>query len=128
MFRLSDNKSLPAYLHLDIDRHIKWIFTKFRFGISDLLVHKHRYIGNNNMPMCPLCKKSEDNEIHFVLSCTALQPIRNVFISPKFYRAPNAARFSILMASQNSKTVKNLLIYIYIYIYKAFKMRETLMS
>ena len=126
MFCGNDINSLPVYLKSEnIDRHVKWIMTKFRFGISDLFIHKFRYRNNNtNIPKCPLCKNAEDNEIHFVLCCPALQELRELLIKPKFYRNPNNSRFNILMSSHNLFIAKNLACYVY----RAFQLRERLLS
>ena len=55
-FKSSSNSEM--YLLLDINRHIKCIMTRFRFGISDITVHHSRY---RNVPEdalnCPLCQK-----------------------------------------------------------------------
>ena len=119
-----DSCSLPTYLQLDLDRHIKFIMTKFRFGISELYAHKFRYQLGNVNSLCPMCCNMKDNEIHFVLCCPVLQELRNEYIAQKFHRSPNACRLSILMTSNNSKTVRNLCIFLY----KAFKIRETVIT
>jgi hypothetical protein len=126
IFCVNDNKSLPVYLQLYINSHVRWMMTKVRFGISDLLVHKYKYSArvNHNLIKCPLCKEADDDEIHFMLCCPALQQLREVFIKPKFYRSPNAFRFILLMSNTNLVIVKNLSHYIY----RAFQTREKLLS
>jgi hypothetical protein len=62
--------SVPLYLQLDINSHLKFIMTKFRFGISDLAVHYYRYRQHTRRHLiCPVCKNGEENEIHFVFCC-----------------------------------------------------------
>jgi CRISPR/Cas system-associated protein endoribonuclease Cas2 len=128
MYRLfcSENAlSLPVYLQLDIDLHIKWIMTKLRFGISELNVHRFRYTSNSDdRLLCPLCKTEKENEIHFLLRCPKLQKLRSEFISPKYYRSPNSFRMSLLMNNQNANTIRN----VCIYVYKAFKLRQIMLT
>ena len=114
--------SLPTYLQIDLDRHVKWLMTKFRFGISDLLIHHYRYRNKDNavVYLCPLCKLAEDNELHFVLCCPALFGIRKSLIAAKYYRSPCDFRLTLLMTCSNPNTVRNLCFYLY----RAFKLRE----
>jgi hypothetical protein len=118
--------SVPVYLELDfLDRHLKFILTKFRFGISELNTHFYRYRNCTDVNLkCPLCMYFEENEIHFVLTCPGLATLRKQLIPLKYYRVPNAFHFSLLMASRNRNTVKNLSIYLY----RAFKIRQILIG
>eukprot|EP00745_Piridium_sociabile_P009702 TRINITY_DN16777_c0_g1_i4.p1 TRINITY_DN16777_c0_g1~~TRINITY_DN16777_c0_g1_i4.p1 ORF type:complete len:274 (-),score=-0.83 TRINITY_DN16777_c0_g1_i4:279-1100(-) len=117
--------SLKPYLTLDIDQHLKFITTRFRLGISELMVHHFRYrTSNNNVLLCPLCKESEDNEVHFLLYCPELSGIRERFIRPKYYRQPSLFKLSLLMSSSESDVVRN----VSLFLYKAFKYRELAMS
>jgi hypothetical protein len=116
-----NNQEVPMYLQIDIDRHIKFVVTKFRFGISDLRVHMLRYRNClSSSLVCPLCHACNDDEIHFLLCCPMLTDLRKQLIPLKFYREPNAFRFSLLMASTNINIVRNLCIYLY----KAFQFRS----
>ena len=122
LFCGNDFDSLPTYLQLDLDSHIKFVMTKFRFGVSELFVHHYRF-RNNAVYLCPLCKDAEDTEIHLVLCCPVLEDIRKDLIAEKFYRSPNTFRFTILMSAKQTTVVRNLCIYLY----KAFKLRERMM-
>ena len=117
--------SVPMYLQVNIHKHLKFIMTRFRFGVSDLVVHRHRYKSCNNAAanlICPLCKNDEENEVHFLLSCPFLEDLRKQFITPKFYESPNAFELCRLLSSDDIETVKNLCIYLY----RAFKVRQSL--
>ena len=124
MFSACITMDLPIYLQIDLDRHIKFIMKKFRFGISDLYKHLFRYRNSDRIYSCPLCRGAEDNEIHFVLVCPVLENLRQNLIAPKFYRDPNTFRFTLLMSSRNQRTIRNLCIYLY----KAFKIRERMIT
>ena len=122
MFAAS-NHNIPKYLQIDVDRHIKFVVTKFRFGISDLYTHLSRYRnGQTRNVICPLCK--HENEVHFVLCCPQLQELRKKLIPHKFYRIPNSFHLSLLVASKNENTVKNFSIFLY----KAFQFRKVVCS
>ena len=112
---------IKTYLILNTDRHLKFITTRFRLGISELNVHRFRYKKANDLDLlCPLCKEVKEDELHFVLVCPALQGIRETFIQPKYYMHPCLFRLSLLLACTNVNTVRNLSLYLY----KAFKYRE----
>ena len=119
------NFSVKSYLTLNLSRAVRQITAKFRFGVSDICLHRFRYNkqdGNNLL--CPLCKKDKEDELHFVLVCPALQSLRERYIPAKFYRDPCLFRLFILMSSDNESLVKRLSLYLY----KAFKLRSTLCS
>ena len=116
-----DVPCLQPYLTVDMGRHLRFITTKFRLGISDIMVHHYRYKNpTENDLLCPLCKKSEENEVHFVLCCPALQDIRDQFIRPKYSRQPSLFKLTLLMSSPVTNVVSDLALFLY----KAFKKRE----
>ena len=112
------------YFSLQLNRHIMNILVKFRLGISELFVHSYRYKNSANLSLiCPLCKVTTENEIHFLLCCPSLFFLREKLIPEKFYRNPNLFRMNLLLASNNKEIVCNLALYLY----KAFKHRQTVM-
>jgi hypothetical protein len=117
--------SVGLYLLIDVEKHLKFMMAKFRFGVSDLAVHRYyyRYERNVNL-MCQLCFEGEENEIHFVLCCPFYDNIRKGLIAPGYIRSPNAFRLSLLLSSRNESTVRKLCIYVY----KALKAREIALS
>ena len=116
---------MKMYLNLNIDRHLKFIMTRFRLGISDIAVHYYRYKRHtDNDLFCPLCREAQENELRFVLCCPMLSDLREQFIPAKFHKFPSSFRFRLLLASNNENIVGNLSVYVY----KAFKLRSTLSS
>ena len=127
MYRLfcGSLQNFPSYLNLDMDSHLKFIMTKFRFGVSDLTVHHYRYRHYTPRDLiCPMCNNGEENEVHFMFCCPFYKELREKFIASKFYEYPSALRLSILMSSTNHDTVRN----VCVYLYKAFKQREIALS
>eukprot|EP00745_Piridium_sociabile_P006919 TRINITY_DN14433_c0_g1_i2.p1 TRINITY_DN14433_c0_g1~~TRINITY_DN14433_c0_g1_i2.p1 ORF type:complete len:494 (+),score=25.16 TRINITY_DN14433_c0_g1_i2:66-1484(+) len=120
-----DAPDLKRYLILDMNRHLKFVTTRFRLGISELAVHRYRYKKSNDSDfICPLCKESQENEVHFVLCCPALKNIRETFIKPKYYRQPSLFKLSLLMSSASNEVVRNFSLFLY----KAFKYRDVATS
>ena len=120
---INPSHSIPLYLTMKLDRHMKRIVTKFRFGISELKTHHFYYRqGSERDLICPLCGKTEENEMHFVLVCPWLAELREQFIPKKFTRQPCLNRFIMLITSRNENVVKQLALYLY----KAFRLRDTL--
>ena len=112
---------IKTYLLLNIDRHLKFITTRFRLGISDLNVHRLRYKNVKDSDLlCPMCHEAKEDEMHFVLLCPALQSIRETFIRPKYYRWPCLFRLNLLLSCTDTNVVRNLSLYLY----KAFRHRE----
>ena len=107
---------------MNMDRHLKRIMTKFRFGVSELSVHYYRYGSHVEKYLkCPLYGEAKEDEVHFVLCCPMLDDIRKQFIPPKFCKQPCVFRLSLLLASTNQEIVRKLSIFLY----KAFRSRDT---
>ena len=121
----SSSHVVKKYLSLNIDRHLKFILTRFRFGVSEINVHACRYkrVCKTSL-LCPLCKESDENEVHFALECSALSNLRVKFIPRKFYSQPCLFRVCLLMASDNENILRNLAMFLY----KAFQLREKMLS
>ena len=84
-FRYIDNlKTLACvepYIMLNLNRYIRYTLTRFRFGVSDIKVHRSRFkLYNVDELKCPLCLTAVENEVHFVLCCPAFEDLRHEFI------------------------------------------------
>ena len=121
----SNIESKKTYFTLNMDNHLKFLMTRFRFGISNLAVHRYRFRYHSEEEIkCPLCRSSEDNEIHFLLCCPGLSKLRKELIPAKYHRNPNLFKMALLMSCKAQQTVQNLCIYLY----RAFKIREIVTS
>jgi hypothetical protein len=117
--------SIPSYISIKLDGHLKFLVTRFRFGISDINVHHLRYRQHSDHDLiCPLCKNEKESEVHFVLQCPVLSCLRDELIPFKFHREPSLFRLIVLMSSTQEQIVKKFALYLY----KAFKMRKTVCS
>jgi hypothetical protein len=119
----SSTHDIPKYLDLNLDKYLTILMTKFRFGISDLLVHYYRYRQlNDNRLLCPLCKVGRDDEMHLVFYCPCLATIRAQFIPQKYYSIglPSDLQLSLLFNSQNPVLIRKLCLFLH----QAFKMRS----
>ena len=128
MYRLySSSHLIKKYLLLNIDRHFCRLVTKFRFGISEINSHAFRYKRAKypeSVLLCPMCKESKEDDVHFVLNCPALVSLRKKLIPKKYYTMPCLFRLSLLMNSQHDNTVRNFAFYLY----KAFQLRENFVT
>ncbi len=110
---------------MNMDRHLKCIMTKFRLGVSELSVHYYRYRNHTEENLiCPFCKEMKEDEVHFVLCCPVLDDLRKQYIPPKFCKNPCCFRLSLLLASTNQEIIRKLSLFLY----KAFKIRDTIIS
>ena len=115
-------KNMAYHLSINMKKHLKCIFSKFRFGVTSINTHFFRYrTHNNGQLLCPYCKYTKENEIHFVLSCPLYENIRKRFIKEKYYRNANMFKLRILFCSQHHQTIEDLCHYLFL----AFKIRET---
>ena len=109
---------------LNLNRRIRYAMTRFRFGVSDIKVHKSRFkVYNVDDLKCPLCLSAADNEVRFVLCCPAFDDLRYEFIEPKYFNNPCEFRLALLLATQNERALKNLALFVY----KAFSRRKILL-
>ena len=122
LFRtFSSSHERKTYLQLNIDRHLRFLLTRFRLGISDIAVHQYRYKRHDSADLlCPLCKIAEENEMHFVFICPALKHLREKFLPAKFCRFPNLFKLTLLLSSTNGKVIHNF----GVFLYRSFKLRS----
>ena len=74
----------------DIDKRVFIeAFIGFRLGISELYMHSQRYITGADEILCPLCREEFETEIHFLLTCPALNDLRDHYIF-KFMQGRNS--------------------------------------
>ena len=110
---------------LNLNRYIRYTLARFRFGVSDIKVHRSRFkLYNVDELKCPLCLSAVENEVHFVLCCPAFDDLRYEFIESKYFNNPCEFRLAFLLATQNECALKNLTLFLY----KAFSRRKTLLS
>ena len=116
---------VEPYIMLNLNRYIRYTLTRFRFGVSDIKVHRSRFkLYNVDELKCPLCLSAVENEVHFVLCCPAFEGLRHEFIESKYFNNPCEFRLALLLDTQNERALKNLALFLY----KAFSRRKTLLS
>ena len=99
---------------LNLNRYIRYTLTRFRFGVSDIKVHRSRFkLYNVDELKCPLCLSAVENEVHFVLRCPAFEDLRHEFIESKYFNNPCEFRLALLLATQNERAFKNLALFLY---------------
>ena len=106
--------SLTSYLVLIKNFFVRRALTRFRFGMSDLNCRSLQYKSlDQSKCFCPFCTSVYETEMHFLLVCPVYSDLRREFIPQKYYRNPNMARFTLLMACVAEGTIKKLSIFIY---------------
>ena len=126
LYRLiNERHCLPSYISIDLNRRLKIPTTKFRFGVSDIAVHRlrFRHLDDCNL-ISPLCKGNREDEMHFVLVCPVLRDIREQFIPSKYFNTPSLFKLIMLKSSRHKHTVRQLTLYLHY----AFKRRNVYMS
>ena len=119
--QFNSSHSIPTYITMKMDRHLKFMVARFRLGISEIAVHRFRYkTVSEEDYVCPLCQDARDTDLHFVFECPALDNLRNMFIPSKFQNRPSLFRLVLLMSSTQETIVKHFALYLY----KAFKIRS----
>ena len=73
---------MEQYL-FDLDKTIfRDLYARFRFGVSELPVHRCRYTSDEPItPLCPSCNESYENEFHFLFLCPAYEDIRLKYLN-----------------------------------------------
>ena len=105
---------------LNLNRYIRYTLTRFRFGVSDIKVHRSRFkLYNDDELKCPLWKMKS-----ILFSCPAFEDLRHEFIESKYFNNPCEFRLALLLATQKERALKNLALFLY----KAFSRRKTLLS
>ena len=66
----------------------------------------------------------KEDEVHFVLCCPVLDDLRKQYIPPKFFKNPCCFGLSLLLASTHQEIIRKLTFFLY----KAFKIRDTIIS
>ena len=104
-----------AYLSVDINKYVKNALVKIRFGVSSIAVHSLQYkLHSYSDTICPPCRASVENEVHFTLCCSALNDLRERFIPDKFCIQPSSFRLVLLLSTENKNIMKNFAIYLYL--------------
>ena len=94
---------------LNLNRYIKYALTRFRFGVSDIKVHRSRFkVYNVDELKCPFCLSAMDNEVHFVLYCPTSDELKYEFTDPKYCNSPCEFRLALFLATKNERALKNL--------------------
>ena len=87
---------------LNLNRYVRYTLTRFRFGVSDIKVHRSRFkLYNVDELKCPLCLSAVENEVHFVQCCPAFEDLRHEFIESKYFNNPCEFRLALLKSSAN---------------------------
>ena len=101
------------YLY-DTDKKVfRDAYIRFRWGLSDLYIHKLRYNTEPYSTLCPLCRERDEDEFHFVLQCPALYDLRDRYLTAYLIMNNQDDPMVFLMASRETSIVRSLSMYLY---------------
>jgi len=87
------------------------VFIRFRFGVTELYIHKRRYDGHSQN-LCPLCIEDDEDELHFLLQCPALHDLRTKYVMPHVHTC-NESDLSLLLSQKTTNTIRSVAIYLH---------------
>ena len=79
---LKSNWHRESYLYNTDKKVFRDVFIRFRTGISDLFVHKHRFANpsSGNVHICPACYEEDECEKQFFLEYSTFEDLRHKYI------------------------------------------------
>ena len=136
---IANSRSLILYKNFkqtfEFEYYLNVLPSKLRIALSRLRLSSHqlqietgRYAQNRidrTLHLCSLCEKSDiEDEYHFVLVCSVYSQIRQKYIRPFYYIRPSVYKFTMLMQTKHTATLKK----IGKYVYESFALRKSLIS
>jgi len=103
---------VETYLYALDKKIFRDTYIRFRFGITDMYIHKYRYQAAPLQDICPLCNEEEEDEVHLLLRCPGLYDLRMKYIVPHVYPIDEDP-ISQLLASQECSTIRAVAMYLY---------------
>ena len=101
-----------TYLDVVNKQTLRESLTRFRFGISDIKVHKLRYCPGETNLLCPMCTEEDEDEIHFLLHCPVYNDLRSTYILSDDV-PPNVETFVKIMSNTSDQQVWALSLYVH---------------
>ena len=105
-----------------VDKKVfKDALVKFRFGITDMCIHKHRHEAIIQS-LCPLCQEEDEDEYHILIRCPAVSDLRIKYLVPHVQECLNV--FVQLMGANEQSVLRA----VCTYLYHVMKWRENAIS
>ena len=117
---------LSSYLLIIQNKKHRNAIAKLHLSSHQLNIETGRHTNIERLDRkCNLCKLDDlEDEYHFTLLCPIYKDLRIAYIQKYFYRRPNVMKFLELLNSTRPKILINLAIFIL----KAFKLRQNILS
>ena len=107
------SKDTEDYLKLNINRYHRSLFAQFRCGILPLQIEVGRYRNINlSDRICPICRDSVEDEIHFLCQCPCYADVRDVLFQkaqhehPDFIGCDVIDQFTFVMSNMQREVIK----------------------
>ena len=110
-YRLFTNDILKCqeYVLSNIPIHKQRILARFRTTNHKLPIETGRWQNiDRNERKCNICKSDIGDEMHYILTCPAMNDIRQYYIPKIFHRRPNVIKFYKLFSNKNERVLLNL--------------------
>ena len=112
---------VEAYLYKVDKKVFKDAFIKFRFGTSELYIHKNRFETIGQF-LCPLCQEEDEDENHVLTRCQAVSDLRVKYLVPHVRDDVNL--FIQFMGAEEQTVLRA----VCTYLYHVMKRREEAIS
>ena len=124
MYRLfKTNRLMEKYIsEMDIQM-IRDAMTRFRLGISEIYVHKHRFHEGNVDLICPSCNEEDEDETHFLLHCPVYEDFREKYLGITNLPRNHDTFVNLMTCNEHSMIVS-----ICLYLHHAFRRRRAALS
>lgn len=101
------------YLNFIINRKYRRTIAQFRVSAHDLEIERGWYSGvPRNDSICRLCRRTIEDEFHFVLICITYKDLRQKHL-PNYCQLTSLYKFNKLMNVTDKTTLMNLVLYMY---------------
>ena len=101
---------LENYLYMIDKKIFRESLIKFRFGISNLFIHKHRFEAIDHF-LCPLCQEEDENEYHVLIRCQAVNDLRVKYLVPHI--KDNVNLFTQFIGADEQTALRAVCTYLY---------------
>jgi len=110
------------YLHVIDKKIFRDVYIRFRFGMTAMYIHRHRFDAEKQL-LCPLCKEEDEDEEHILVRCQALCDMRKKYLL--HHIKPNdECVITQLFTSEETNTIRAVSTFLHL----AMKRREECME
>jgi len=100
-----------SYLYILDKKVFRNVFCRFRFGCTEMSIHRYRY-STDYSRVCKICQEEEEDEYHIMVKCPALDSLRRKYIAP--YVPERSDNVTVdLLNSKDTDVIRSVATYLY---------------